>query len=264
MNEKRNRIKELDIIRGITLISMMVYHACWDLGYLFRVNMPWYYGKGAYIWEQSICWTFILLSGYCFHLGKQHLKRGLTVFIGGLTVTAVTLIALPEDRIVFGVLTLLGSSMLFAIPLHCGLMRMLEKTNTEKISEKKRSIGVTGIVISSILFVLLRNTNRGTFGFESLSFGKIPSMLYKGYFLTYLGFTDPTFFSTDYFSVIPWFFLFLVGYFFFFIRKDKKIEKEIHCKPLEFLGRNSLLIYMIHQPVIYGIFFIVFKVIIHD
>ena len=58
----RRRIAALDALRGLTLLSMIAYHTCWDLVYLFRMDWEWYRGTGAYIWQQSICWTFILLS----------------------------------------------------------------------------------------------------------------------------------------------------------------------------------------------------------
>ena len=58
------RLQLLDVIRGITLLSMIAYHGSWDLVYLAGVNWPWYHSKEAFLWQQSICWTFILLSGY--------------------------------------------------------------------------------------------------------------------------------------------------------------------------------------------------------
>ena len=64
----------LDTLRGLTLISMIAYHACWDLVYLFGKDWSWYRSEGAYLWQQSICWTFILLSGYCFHLGHHRVR----------------------------------------------------------------------------------------------------------------------------------------------------------------------------------------------
>ena len=87
----------LDELRGLDLISMMLYHACWDLVYLFHADWDWYRGTGAYIWQQSICWTFILLSGFCFSLGRRPLRRGLTVFGCGWVVTLVTVLFMPEE-----------------------------------------------------------------------------------------------------------------------------------------------------------------------
>ena len=105
----RRRSGTLDSLRGLTLVSMMAYHACWDLVYLFHADWDWYRGTGAYIWQQSICWTFILLSGFCFSLGRRPLRRGLTVFGCGWVVTLVTVLFMPEEQIWFGVLTLIGS-----------------------------------------------------------------------------------------------------------------------------------------------------------
>ena len=112
MEKETSKIKRyhlLDSLRGLTLISMILYHGTWDLVYLYGVDWQWYHGTLAYAWQQSICWTFILLSGFCWNMVRHHLMRGLMVFGGGAIITLVTLIAMPENRVVFGVLTLLGS-----------------------------------------------------------------------------------------------------------------------------------------------------------
>ena len=109
---KKNRFQLLDTIRGIVLISMIIYHATWNMVYIYGMDWNWYKSRGAYIWQQSICWTFILLSGFCFSLGKRHLKSGLMIFGGGLLVTLVTLLAMPQNRVIFGVLTCIGSCIL--------------------------------------------------------------------------------------------------------------------------------------------------------
>ena len=69
MNEKKiksNRLELLDAIRGITIISMIIFHTLWDLVYIYNVDIDWYKGSYGYLWQQGICWTFILLSGFCF------------------------------------------------------------------------------------------------------------------------------------------------------------------------------------------------------
>ena len=102
----------LDELRGLDLVSMMLYHGCWDLVNLFGIQADWYYSLPGHLWQQSICWVFILLSGFCAPFGRHMLRRGVTVFAAGALVTAVTLVFMPEDRVVFGVLTFLGSAML--------------------------------------------------------------------------------------------------------------------------------------------------------
>ena len=61
---KNQRYEMLDSIRGAVLISMILYHACWDLVYIFKKDFRWFEGSGAYVWQQSICWTFLFLSGF--------------------------------------------------------------------------------------------------------------------------------------------------------------------------------------------------------
>lgn len=69
------RYSKIDGIRGFTLISMVLYHLIWDLVYLFKVPLFWYHTNAAYIWQQSICWVFILLSGFCWSMEKRNLKE---------------------------------------------------------------------------------------------------------------------------------------------------------------------------------------------
>lgn len=132
----------LDELRGLDLVSMMLYHGCWDLVNLFGIQADWYYGLPGHLWQQSICWVFILLSGFCVQLGHHTLRRGAQVFGAGALVTAVTLLFMPEDRVIFGVLTLLGSAML--------LTGLLEKP-------LRRIPPAAGFAISAVLFALTRN-----------------------------------------------------------------------------------------------------------
>ena len=111
-SDTSGRYALLDELRGLDLVSMMLYHGCWDLVNLFGIQADWYYGLPGHLWQQSICWVFILLSGFCAQLGHHTLRRGAQVFGAGALVTAVTLLFMPEDRVIFGVLTLLGSAML--------------------------------------------------------------------------------------------------------------------------------------------------------
>ena len=45
---KPNRSGTLDTLRGLTLLSMMAYHGCWDLVYLRGLPWSWYHGFWAY------------------------------------------------------------------------------------------------------------------------------------------------------------------------------------------------------------------------
>lgn len=240
----------IDSIRGITLLSMICYHAIWDLVYIYGLKWNWYKGPAAYVWQQSICWTFIFVSGFCWPLGKKPVKRGFLVLGGSALITAVTCLIMPENRVVFGVLCLIGSCMLLMIPLD----KLLGRVPPEG-----------GIFLSFLLFVLTRNINRGYLGFEAFNLVKLPVEWYRGMPATYLGFTSPDFFSTDYFSLFPWLFLFVSGYYLCRIFIKRKIFRvslfRWNFTPLSIPGRYSLWIYLLHQPVLYLAGFCIFELI---
>lgn len=261
MKEKQNAMKKrlhlIDEYRGFWIVNMIVYHGIWDLVYIFGHNWQWFRSDFTHIWQQWGCWSFIFISGFCWQMSKHNLKRGLEVFCAGLLITVVTLIFMPDSRVIFGVLTLLGSCMLLMIPCHV----LFQKINP-----------LLGAIASFVIFLFVYPVNDGYLGFAGMKMVELPDVLYSSLFGTYLGFTQLGFWSTDYFSLFPWFFMYVIGYFsysFFLPSTQKYIEKgEIRkekttailsksiCPPLGWVGRNSLIIYMLHQPVIYGILFV--------
>lgn len=54
----------IDGIRGLAIVNMILYHAIWDLVYLYGFDWQWYLGPVGTLWQQAICWTFILVSGF--------------------------------------------------------------------------------------------------------------------------------------------------------------------------------------------------------
>lgn len=252
---KKQRYDLLDILRGFALINMIAFHAMYDVVFIFGHPCEWYTGKVGYVWQQYICWSFILISGFCWQYSKKKLKRGLIVFGAGALVTVVTLLFMPEESVIFGVLTLIGSSMLLLIPLHKGIEKIVGKN-----VKVKRIVFTAGLLINILFFVITKNITFMELGFEGFSLTKLPESLYHcGYGMTFLGFCDKSFRSSDYFPLMPWFFLFTIGYFL------NRITEENHEKftrfnsnlklmsPFKFMGRHSLLIYLLHQPVIYGV-----------
>lgn len=244
---KTKRLAVLDGIRGFALLNMIVYHTIWDLVYLFDFHWRWYQSEIGYLWQQGICWSFIFLSGFCQPLGHHKFKRGMTVFLAGLLITAATMIFLPQEPVIFGVLTLLGSCMLLLLPLepvftHC----------------KPR----IGVFISMVFFLLTRNINIGCLGFGKWNLLELPKSFYQNLWTAYLGFPVAGFYSSDYFSLFPWLFLFTAGYFLYRVLEEEGcLEWLVHgrIKPLEWLGRHSLWIYLLHQPVLYGVLLILFS-----
>ena len=239
---EKKRLPLLDSVRGTVLVSMIIYHATWNFVYIYGMDWPWYQSRAAYVWQQSICWTFILLSGFCFSLGKRHLKSGLMVFGGGALVTLVTLIAMPQNRVGFGGLTCIGSCIL--------LVTVIEKT-IRKIPS------IVGMPMCFVLFLLTKNINLGYIGLGEGLRIMVPKVWYQNYLTTYLGFPFSKFYSTDYFSLFPWIFLFLTGFYLWgiFERNNWWHNPTLQIKvPIfNFLGRHSLLIYLLHQPVIYAL-----------
>lgn len=91
------RYPGLDCVRGLALVSMILYHAIWDLVNLFHVPWPWFQGTAAFVWQQSICWTFIFLSGFCVSFGHRTIRRGGQLLLVSALVSAVTFLFVPES-----------------------------------------------------------------------------------------------------------------------------------------------------------------------
>jgi len=176
---KKKRYHLLDGLRGITLLGMIAYHGMFDLVELYGVPVRWFFRIPGYVWQQSVCWTFILLSGFCWRLGRLPVRRGLLIFAGGLTITAVNFLFMQSERILFGILTFIGTAMLALVPVS-GLLKQIPAWG--------------GLIGSGFLFFLTRNINRGYWGFESVILGQVPEGLYRGWVMTFLGFPKAGFF----------------------------------------------------------------------
>lgn len=236
----------LDGIRGLTLLGMVAYHGMYDLVEIYGVRVRWFLGLPGYVWQQSICWTFILLSGFCWSMGHRQFRRGAEISLFGLVITAVTCVFMPSERIIFGILTFIGAAMLSMIPLS-GMLKKIPAW--------------MGLFGSAALFTLLRNVNEGFLGFEDLVLGKVPRMLYQGGLMTFLGFPEPGFYSGDYFSFLPWFFLYLTGYFLYQAVMPLKTVRSLLCRRMgvfEKIGKYTLPVYMIHQPVLMAMMELIF------
>lgn len=191
-----SRYALLDELRGLDLVSMMLYHACWDMMFLFGIWMDWYAGMPGRLWQQTICWVFILLS-------------------------------------------FLGSAMLLT-----GVLEPLLK----KIPP------AAGLAVSAVLFALTYHLDERWLGFGGLRLA-LPDAWYANYFTAFFGFLPFDFYSTDYFALLPWLFLFWAGYFLHFCMGRQRMEplRRSVCPALGWMGRHSLLLYLLHQPVIYGV-----------
>lgn len=237
MTEKRLWL--LDVLRGAALLNMLAYHGLYDWVYVFGHGGGWYdiWSPGCHLWQQYICWSFILLSGYSFTLARKPWKNGLLVAGCAVVLTVVTVGFMPSESIWFGVLHLNAAAVLLtwlAYPL------------------LRRCPAGVGLAASALLFFFTNQVPEGCLGFESLHLAALPAAWYKTN-LFWLGLPDLTRFSSaDYFPLIPWLFLFWCGLFLARLWRPRAGKAPTVLRPLALVGRHTLLVYMLHQPVIYG------------
>lgn len=233
------RLWLLDVLRGAALLNMLAYHALYDWVYVFGHVSSWYDigAAGCHVWQQYICWSFILVSGYSFTLARRPWKNGLLVAGCAVVLTVVTVGFMPSESIWFGVLHLNAAAVL----LSWALRPLLEKCPAG-----------LGLAVSALLFALTNQVPQGYLGFETLRLCALPKAWYSPNWF-WLGLPDLTkFYSADYFPLIPWLFLFWCGLFLARLWRPRAGLAPRVLRPLALVGRHTLLVYMLHQPVLYG------------
>ena len=230
----KSRIWELDALRGICILCVIVVHFLFDLSFFGGLDLTlpaWY----VFIQEYGGA-IFVVLSGVCVTLGSKSVRRGLIVFACGMLITAVTygmyrLGMSGADVVVkFGVLHLLGVCML--------VYPAFKKLPPAALALLGLAIAITGYAIRGVV---------------------VPQRWLFPLGLTYEGFT-----SSDYFPLFPQLGYFLIGaaigktaY------REKKtllpgaFQKTGIARFFCWCGRQSLFIYLLHQPIVYGLLEIV-------
>ena len=225
----RRRFDILDAWRTLAIVLMVTYHFLYDLYIFGIISAAQLFSTPLNVLERFICCSFILLAGASARFSRNNLRHGLIVLAAGLIVEAGAMIAGQAIR--WGVLMLLGSSMVLYHFLGKGL---------QKIPGLLLAAGGGG------LFFLTRWWTGRT----------IVSVKW----LYPLGFMFHGFYSADYFPLMPWFFLFLVGTVlggWCLERRDSRLLTVQMPKALTWPGRHSLVIYVLHQPVLYGISYLI-------
>ena len=229
----------VDALRGLALLNMLGMHFGYDYFVVFGRDPLWYLNEAVHLWQQYICWSFILASGFVFRFGRdRNWKRGLFINLCGLVITAVTLIVMPQEAVWFGILNFFGCAIWLMIPLDKAV---------------KNWNGLLGLAVSLLLFALFRHVGSGWIGLGTWWRLTLPKALYTTKLLIPLGFPYPAFRSSDFFPLLPWFFLYTAGYFLCsLVQGSPALQRIARVKipALSAIGRKTIWIYMLHQPVL--------------
>lgn len=229
----KNRIWELDALRGICILGMLVFHLLYDITDLYSL-VPWQLPLWASRIADGGAKIFLLLSGLCVTLGSHPVRRGLTVFGCGMACTLVTWLLAR--------LNLSGSDLVIRFGmLHCLGLSMLLWPAVKKLPVWLWAcLGVVVLAVGGYF---------ETTGLRIASRWFFP-----------LGLPYPGFASGDYYPLLPYFGWFLLG-----AVAGRCLYREKQTRfpsvdpafpPIAFLrlcGRHSLVIYLVHQPVFIGI-----------
>ncbi len=235
-----HRLWEIDTFRGIAVVLMIFYHLVFDL-YFFGAlrgvfpTLPWQ------VFARAIGSTFIFLLGLSLTLRysrlrnelgglvlfQKYLFRGLKLLAWGMVITAVTYFTVGSQRlVVFGILHLLGAATILAYPFLRSRWACLVG-------------GILVIVAGAYLTSI-----------------EIPSP-----WLLWLGVDQFAYFPVDWYPIFPWFGVALVGAFLGFSLYPEGVRgfdlpdwsPAVLVRGLSFLGRHSLIIYLVHQPILMGL-----------
>ena len=232
----KKRIWELDALRGLCILGMVVVHFVYDLVELYGL-VKWEYSP---LFSFVMNWggvLFLLISGICVTLGSRCIRRGALVFACGLIVSAVT-----YGMYYFG---FSGKSIIiyFGV-LHCLGVCMLLWPAFRRLPHWALALVGIALVIS---------------GFYVRELPRIDN-----YYLMPLGLPWVGFASSDYFPLLPYFGFFLMGsalgksvY-----RNKESLLPNVNTENfiIRFLllcGKHSLWIYLLHQPILSGLFYLI-------
>ncbi|KAF5049059.1 hypothetical protein SDC9_58046 [bioreactor metagenome] len=214
------RIWEIDFLRAIAIILMVIFHIVYDLNEFVGLDID--YLSGFWYWEgKTSALMFIFLAGISSGFSKNTVKRGIKILIFAMLITLVTYIFFREQYIRFGILHLLGTSMV--------LFPLLKKMNNILLFISAVFIALTAILIKSTLV----NTSL------LLPFG----VMYRG------------FVTLDYYPISPYLSVFILGilaYKIYYYKGQSIFKFHYKNEYLSIISKNSLAIYLIHQPVLVG------------
>lgn len=239
-----NRIHFLDELRGLAVFCMIFYHAFFILYSMFDIPQARSLFEFFEPVQPIFAGIFISLCGISCSLSRNNLRRGLRLLAVAAGFTLVTAIILPAlgfegMEIYFGILHFLSLSILICVLLK----KPLERTSP-----------FAGMLLCAVMYPLTSKIEEGYLGYGELISLSLPESLYTTNWLMPLGIYSPSFYSGDYFPLFPDIFIFLFGYFigrYCLVHSFPEGFYKKHSSFLSFLGRNALVIYIIHMPLIY-------------
>ncbi len=257
--EKTKRAFELDALRGFSLFLMVLHHMIFDFRYLLELNV---FAFQETYWFNHIIWpvfvsVFIVVSGICCQFSRNNLRRSVKLLVLAVIFSAVmavfSLISGEELYVFFNILHLLTVGTFLY-----GLFSMWETKSAEKHKRnnpdwKDRPERRDAFLIISAAAVLY---------FDQII--QVYSSSIQSYWLLPLGFLPENHIGMgDYLPILPW-----LGFFFIGVvigrlgyRNKQTLFPDTPktvlqiSRPFEWFGRNSLLIYLVHQPVLLAILF---------
>ena len=241
VQDSPRRIHLMDELRGFAVFCMVFYHGFYTFGYLFGNEIGMYFFRFFMPAEPFFAGLFLFISGIASNLTHSNLARGIKLLAVALGVTLVTWLFVPQDIITFGVLHFLSV---------CMILFGFLKPYADRLP-----FSWVAVILCFALYCLTRGVPRGILGYGA-GFGiPLPQNLYKTAWLAPFGFPGPDFASADYFPLLPWIFVFAAGTIVGKLAKAGKfpeITYRSQVPVLSWFGRHALVLYLFHQPVIYG------------
>ena len=237
------RYPELDAFRGLAIIAMMAYHLCFNLSYFFGIALP----VPLEVWKpfsRPIAFMFLTLVGLVSTISWQRssgklriqklFKRFELIALGALLISVVTYIVIPGFYVRFGILHLIATAVVLQ-PLF-------------------QRFKVWNLLLAAAWYIVGMYVVIEIFGLGQ------PVSMWTPLLLP-LGVMYPGFSTLDYYPLIPWFavILFGIGVGYWLYPKNAKgyLRSVSWPKWLLWMGRYSLFLYLIHQPILYGVLWMI-------
>lgn len=249
-NQTKARIHLLDEIRGFAIVCMVFYHAFYTLDAEFNFEIAGIFYRFFEPFQDYFAMLFIFISGISSHLSRNNLIRGIKLLAIAMAITLFTAVIMPEygmggNEIYFGILHFLSIAML----IFSGLKNLFNKISVQ-----------VGVLISLILYIATRFIEDGILGIPELLEYHLPKNLYSLTYFFPIGIYTDKFFSADYFPIFPYIFVFFAGTFVGKLATGNTLPNFLYKSnfvPLQWIGRHTLIIYVLHQPIIFGIAFLI-------